>query len=431
MAGRAEDAADGEGRAGALGGRQRRPEMTTGFDYQPTLRGELLLLRPLRPEDFGPLHAAAADPAIWEQHQIKDRHREEVFRPYFDSLLASQEALVVIDRASGSVIGMSRFHGYDPEGSEVEIGWTFLARAYWGGVYNGELKELMLRHAFARVRSVVFLVSPGNLRSRRAVEKLGAVRIGRRPDASGSRSITYRLDAPDARGPRTRLAAMGAETRATPTVPPPSVRAQLLATEHWSLLASRSTTQNELLVRIAIFLTLVSASIVSLALIGQATDFDDRFDAFAIVLFSILLLVGTLTLLRVFNGSTEDAVYVIGMNRLRAAYAELDPGIDRYFVTSTHDDTRGISKTYAFYEDVSSPVQVLASSAMLILVVDVVVAGVLAGLVANAADGSGTVIAIAAAAAAAAYILAWAWYFARRIIAQERQYDPMFPHPAE
>ena len=96
----------------------------------------------------------------------------------------------------------------------------------------------------------------------------------------------------------------------------PSVRAQLLATEHWSLLASRSTTQNELLVRIAIFLTLVSASVVSLALIGQATDFDGRFDAFAIVLFSILLLVGSLTLLRVINGSAEDAAYVIGMNRL-------------------------------------------------------------------------------------------------------------------
>ena len=92
------------------------------------------------------------------------------------------------------------------------------------------------------------------------------------------------------------------------------------------MLSSRSTTQNELLVRIAIFLTLVSASVVSLALVGQATDFDGRFDAFTIVLFSIVLLVGTLTLLRVQNGSEEDHAYVIGMNRIRAAYAELDPG---------------------------------------------------------------------------------------------------------
>ena len=183
--------------------------------------------------------------------------------------------------------------------------------------------------------------------------------------------------------------------------------------------------------RIAIFLTLVSASVVSLALIGQATDFDGRFDAFTIVLFSILLLVGTLTMLRVFNGSVEDQAYVVGMNRLRAAYAELDPGIDRYFITSTHDDARGVRKTYAYLEDVSDVVQVLASSSMFLLVVDLVVAGVLAGLVANAADGSGAVIAIAAAAAGTSYFFAWVWYFARRIRAQERQHVALFPHPED
>ena len=160
----------------------------------------------------------------------------------------------------------------------------------------------------------------------------------------------------------------------------PSVRAQLLATEHWSLLASRSTTQNELLVRIAIFLTLVSASVVSLALIGQATDFDGRFDAFATVLFSILLLVGSLTLLRVINGSAEDAAYVIGMNRLRAAYAELDPGIDRYFITSKHDDDRGVGQTYTLFAPTSDERQFFASSTMFILVVNAVVAGTLPGV---------------------------------------------------
>src|SRR5262245_9434573 len=138
-----------------------------------------------------------------------------------------------------------------------------------------------------------------------------------------------------------------------------SLRAQLLATEHWSLLASRSTTQNELLVRIAIFLTLVSASIVGLALIGQATDFDDRFDAFAIVLFSILLVVGTLTLLRVSNGGEEDLAYVIGMNRLRAAYTSMDAGIGKYFVASPHDDERGIGQTYAYFPHGPSVVQPL------------------------------------------------------------------------
>jgi hypothetical protein len=209
----------------------------------------------------------------------------------------------------------------------------------------------------------------------------------------------------------------------------PSVRAQLLATEHWSLLASRSTTQNEVLVRIAIFLTLVSASVVSLALIGQATDFDGRFDAFTIVLFSILLLVGTLTLLRVYNGGEEDHAYVIGMNRLRAAYAELDPGIDRYFITSTRDDERGVSQTYAYFPHSSWLVQLVASSWTFILVVDAVVAGTLTGLVANAADASGTVIAIASAAAGVSYIAAWVLWFRRRVTATGREYEALFPHP--
>jgi hypothetical protein len=210
-----------------------------------------------------------------------------------------------------------------------------------------------------------------------------------------------------------------------------SVRAQLLATEHWSLLASRSTTQNELLVRIAIFLTLASASVVSLALIGQATDFDGRFDAFTIVLFSILLVVGTLTLVRVHNGSEEDLAYVIGMNRLRAAYTELDPGIDRYFITSTHDDERGVRQTYTSLTHSSGLVQPLASSAMFILVVDAVVAGTLAGLVANAAGSSGAVIAIASATAGACFFAGFAWLFVRRFRTWERQYEALFPHPAD
>jgi hypothetical protein len=211
----------------------------------------------------------------------------------------------------------------------------------------------------------------------------------------------------------------------------PSIRAQLLATEHWSLLASRSTTQNELLVRIAIFLTLVSASVVSLALVGQATDFDGRFDVFTLVLFSILLLVGTLTLLRVCNGGEEDLAYVIGMNRLRAAYTELDPGIDRYFVASRHDDERGIGQTYAYFPHGSEILQPLASSMMFILVVDAVVAGVLAGLAVNAADASSMVVAIAAAAASITYFTVWIWHFLRRYRIFQRAYDAMFPHPGE
>jgi RimJ/RimL family protein N-acetyltransferase len=166
----------------------------SSFDSQPTLRGELLEVRPLRRDDFDALYAAASDPLIWEQHPEPDRYREDVFGNYFDEQLRSGGALVVIDRASGAVVGLSRYHGHDAGRSEVEIGWTFLVRSHWGGTYNRELKRLMLAHAFRFVRTVVFLVGPENIRSQRAVEKIGAVRAGSRLDAYGRESFLYRID---------------------------------------------------------------------------------------------------------------------------------------------------------------------------------------------------------------------------------------------
>ena len=166
------------------------------FDYQPVLKGDLVELRPLRRDDHAELYAVAADPLIWAQHPVGNRHEEAVFRGFFEEALASGGALVVIENESRRIIGSSRFHGYDRERSEVEIGWTFLARSYWGGRYNGEMKRLMLEHAFRFVRSVVFLVGPENIRSQRAVEKIGGVRAGRRPDAHGRESYVYRITAP-------------------------------------------------------------------------------------------------------------------------------------------------------------------------------------------------------------------------------------------
>jgi RimJ/RimL family protein N-acetyltransferase len=145
------------------------------FDAQPILQGE----RPSPPaadRGLGGALRVASDSLVWEQHPARDRHELEVFRAFFDEALASGGALVVVDRANGLVIGSSRFHGYDEAKSEVEIGWTFLARLYWGGVYNGEMKRLMLEHAFRFVDSVIFVIGPKNLRSQKAVLKLGAVR---------------------------------------------------------------------------------------------------------------------------------------------------------------------------------------------------------------------------------------------------------------
>jgi RimJ/RimL family protein N-acetyltransferase len=163
------------------------------FDLQPVLNGELLELRRLRAEDFDGLYAVASDPLIWEQHPARDRHKEEVFREFFREGLEWGGTLVALDRRGGRIIGSSRFHGYDGEKSEVEIGWTFLARSHWGGLYNGEMKRLMLDHAFRFVERVIFLVGPGNIRSQRALEKIGGVRVGSRPNERGHESLVYEI----------------------------------------------------------------------------------------------------------------------------------------------------------------------------------------------------------------------------------------------
>ena len=170
------------------------------FDLQPTLKSELLELRPLRVEDLHDLYAVASDPLIWQQHPSRERYREDVFEQFFHDALASGGALIAIDPKNSQVIGSSRFHGYHEERSEIEIGWTFLARSYWGGLYNWEMKQLMLRHAFRFVASVILLVDPQNLRSQRATEKIGGVRVESRCDGNGRESFVYQVVASSVTG---------------------------------------------------------------------------------------------------------------------------------------------------------------------------------------------------------------------------------------
>ena len=171
------------------------------FDLQPALTGELLELRPLQPADFDALFAVASDPLIWAQHPEPDRYTPKKFAAFFRKALESGGSLLAIDRNDGLAIGSSRFHDYDAAKRQIEIGWTFLARSHWGGLYNGEMKRLMLQHAFKFVDRVIFLVGVSNLRSQRAVERIGAVRVGSRPDANGYESFVYAIGAPGRGGP--------------------------------------------------------------------------------------------------------------------------------------------------------------------------------------------------------------------------------------
>jgi len=163
------------------------------LNLQPTLTGQRIAMRPLKPQDFDDLFAVASDPLIWSQHPDPSRGTREGFPSFFEGAMRSKSCLVVVDAARQALIGCSRYSNYVPS-QRIEIGYTFLARSYWGGAVNAEMKRLMLRHAFTDVQAVQFTVAEGNLRSRRAVEKLGAELAGAQ-DAPrwGQIHVIYRL----------------------------------------------------------------------------------------------------------------------------------------------------------------------------------------------------------------------------------------------
>ncbi|MEM9207614.1 MAG: GNAT family N-acetyltransferase [Pseudomonadota bacterium] len=171
--------------------------MSNGRFSIGVLSGDSLTLEPIQPSHWEGLYAAAADPGIWAQHPASDRYQEAVFRQYFDDALASGLAFAVVHTASGEIIGSSRYAIGDTSDDEIEIGWTFLARAFWGGVTNRELKHLMVHHAFECFETVVFWIGESNRRSRRAVEKLGASLRPGSQVRGGSVHVVYALSKAD------------------------------------------------------------------------------------------------------------------------------------------------------------------------------------------------------------------------------------------
>ena len=175
------------------------------MDLQPTLEGDAVTLRPIRPADFDALLAVAGDPEIWIQHPARERYREPEFRAYFDNWLMRGGGLIICERGTGRAIGASCYSLEGRRPGEVEIGWTFLARDHWGGATNREAKRLMIRHALRSVERVVFRVASTNLRSRRALEKIGATLTDRTEtvEVSGAmvEHVVYEIgrDAPIAR----------------------------------------------------------------------------------------------------------------------------------------------------------------------------------------------------------------------------------------
>ena len=148
------------------------------FNLQPEkLEDDLVLIVPLTDGDFNRLYKVASDPLIWEGHPSKDRYKKEVFKQFFDSAVISNSAFLVFDKQTNELIGSTRFYDFKPEKSKVAIGFTFLAKAYWGGVHNKSMKKLLLNYAFKFVDTVNFHIGPTNIRSQKAILKIGAKKV--------------------------------------------------------------------------------------------------------------------------------------------------------------------------------------------------------------------------------------------------------------
>jgi hypothetical protein len=158
---------------------------------------------------------------------------------------------------------------------------------------------------------------------------------------------------------------------------------QILSTEHWSLLATRSLSWNESYSRAGLFLSVVSATAVALALVGQASEFGQQFVAFALVMLPVALFVGLATFTRLDEVNGEDAVWVAGMNRIRHAYMEIGPGLRPYFITGTTDDPRGLEQTFGIHRPGSAMAHWLVTMPGMVAVIDGVLAGLIAGLAMN------------------------------------------------
>lgn len=147
------------------------------FKAQP-LKNDLVSLVPLTEADFEKLFLVASDPQIWEQHPTKDRYKREVFKLYFDGAVASGTSYLIFERENGQLIGCTRYYDYDPARAKIAIGYTFLAKAYWGGIYNKAIKSLLTEYAFQYVTSILFHIAKDNVRSQKAILKIGAKKTG-------------------------------------------------------------------------------------------------------------------------------------------------------------------------------------------------------------------------------------------------------------
>src|SRR2546427_2903681 len=214
----------------------------------------------------------------------------------------------------------------------------------------------------------------------------------------------------------------------------PSLRLQILSTEHWSLLASRSLAWNESFSRAGMFLTTLTGAIVALALVAQASAFGDGFTLFALVILPVVLFIGVATYIRLGTSNYHEGLCVIGMNRIRAAYLELAPDLERYFVMSAHDDLRGIGITMGVQPGGGRlfwVAQMVAGTPTVVTILNAVLAGVIASVAAvrvgfgTSATLGGGVLGVAVA------MVLQGWHTQKAIAKAQLAQHPPFPPPED
>ena len=148
------------------------------FTIQPTLENENLRLVPITESDFETLYEVASDPEVWSMHPNKERYKREVFQNFFNGAIDSRGAFLVIDKNSEEVLGSTRFYDYDENDDSILIGYTFYGTKSWGKNINASIKKMMLDYIFQFVNKVIFHVGKDNIRSVKAMNKLGAANLG-------------------------------------------------------------------------------------------------------------------------------------------------------------------------------------------------------------------------------------------------------------
>lgn len=92
--------------------------------------------------------------------------------------MLSKGAFIIIDIKTNAIVGSSRFYEFDENNNSIKIGYTFIGRNFWGKNYNIELKQLMINYAFENLTTIIFEIGANNIRSQKAIDKIGAQKIG-------------------------------------------------------------------------------------------------------------------------------------------------------------------------------------------------------------------------------------------------------------